>query len=178
MSEDEWYAERRRRWRPERVRLLLVAESAPHDNGVIADRRFFYDGDLTGRDSLFREVVRTMDGNPPLKSGPGAKSPWLARLQQDGVFLIDLAPVPVNKYTVGERTQVLASEIAATTQRAKSLAPAGVVLVKQNVFELLHMPFQDAGLNLLHNHFIPFPGSGQQARFREQFAAALENLPS
>ena len=57
MSEDAWYAERRTRWQPEHVRLLLIAESAPDDGGDIANRRFFYDDNLTAKDGLFREVV-------------------------------------------------------------------------------------------------------------------------
>jgi hypothetical protein len=41
MSEDFWYAERRARWKPDHVRLLLIAESAPDDGGDIENRRFF-----------------------------------------------------------------------------------------------------------------------------------------
>ena len=94
MSEDLWYSERRARWRPDHVRLLLIAESAPDDGGDIANRRFFYDNDLTSKDGLFREVVRALFGNPMLASGPKAKAPWLEKLKAEGVYLIDLAPVP------------------------------------------------------------------------------------
>lgn len=68
MSEDPWHAGRRARWKPDDVRLLLIAESAPDDGGNEADRRFFYDDDLTGRDGLFRQVVEVMFDNPELKS--------------------------------------------------------------------------------------------------------------
>lgn len=66
MREDPWYAERRARWQPDRVRLLLVAESAPDDGGDIANRRFFYDDTLTSKDGLFREVVRALYDDPLL----------------------------------------------------------------------------------------------------------------
>lgn len=56
-SEDPWYAERRARWKPAKVQLLLIAESAPDDGGDQANRRFFCDDDLSGRDGLFRQVV-------------------------------------------------------------------------------------------------------------------------
>lgn len=176
MSEDPWYSERRARWKPERVRILLIAESAPDDGGDIASRRFFYEDTLTGKDGLFREVVRALYDNPPLASGPNAKKPWLEKLKADGVFLIDLAPVPVNYHSPSERVTALQRNIEATVSLAAALQPDGVVLVKQNVFDLLERPIRAAGLPLLHDAMIPFPGSGQQKRFRERFADALTRL--
>lgn len=172
MSEDPWYAERRARWKPEKVHLLLIAESAPDDGGDLANRRYFYDDNLTGRDSLFREVVRALFDNPVLKSGPGAKVPWLVRLRDQGIYLIDLASVPVNYQSTPERNAALQQNINATVALAAELDPDGIVLVKRNVFELLNARLRNAGLRVLHDEFIPFPGSGQQVRFRERFAAA------
>ncbi len=178
MSEDPWYSERRARWKPDRARLLLIAESAPDDGGDLANRRFFYDDNLTSKDGLFREVVRALYDNPPLTSGPNAKKPWLAKLKADGVYLIDLAPVPVNYHSPSERAAALQRNIEATVSHATELEPDGVVLVKQNVFDLMERPIRAAGLPLLHDAMIPFPGSGQQKRFRERFAAALARLES
>lgn len=178
VSEDPWYSDRRARWKPEDVRLLLIAESAPDDGGNISNRRFFYDDDLSGKDGLFREVVRVLYDEPPLTSGPGAKVPWLENLRSDGVYLIDLAPIPVNFHSRSQRAAALQWNIEATVLHATELEPDGVVLIKQNVFDLLERPVLDAGLPLLHESMIPFPGSGQQKRFREQFAAALGRLGS
>jgi hypothetical protein len=62
VSEDPWYAERRARWKPDKVRLLLIAESAPDDGGDESSRRFFHNDALTGRDGLFRQVVQVLFG--------------------------------------------------------------------------------------------------------------------
>ncbi|HEX4402819.1 MAG TPA: hypothetical protein VHZ98_15975 [Galbitalea sp.] len=176
MSEDPWYAERRARWRPDEVRLLLIAESAPDDGGDEANRRFFYDDNLTGRDGLFRQVVHVLFDNPELKSGPVAKAPWLAKLRDRGVYLIDLASVPVNYHSRSERAAALQQDIDATVGLAGELAPDGIVLVKRNVFDLLNEPLRAAGLRVLHDKFIPFPASGQQPLFRERFMAACRRL--
>jgi hypothetical protein len=178
MPEDPWYSERRARWKPEHVRLLLIAESAPDDGGDIANRRFFYDDALTGKDGLFREVVRALYDDPPLTSGPDAKRPWLEKLKANGVFLTDLARMPVNYHSPSERAAALQRNIEATVSLARELKPDGVVLVKQNVFDLLERPIRAAGLPLLHDAMIPFPGGGQQKRFRERFADALARLDS
>lgn len=178
MSEDPWYTKRRARWKPHEVRLLLIAESAPDDGGDIANRRFFYDDNLTGKDGLFREVVRALYDDPALVSGPNAKKPWLEKLKADRVFLIDLATVPVNEFGTADREAALARNISQTVSLAGGLSPDGIVLVKQNVFDLLELPIRAAGLPLLHDAMIPFPGSGQQKRFRERFANALTRLDS
>jgi hypothetical protein len=176
VSEDPWYAERRARWKPERVRLLLIAESAPDDGGDIANRRFFYDDKLTGKDGLFREVVRARYDDPALQSGPNEKTPWLEQLKSDGVYLIDLAAVPVNYHSPVEREAALKQRIDETINLALELDPEGIVLVKQNVFDLLERPIRAAGLPLLHDAMIPFPGTGQQKRFRDRFNTALVAL--
>lgn len=176
MTEDDWYADRRARWKPERVRLLLIAESAPDDGGDPANRRFFYDEHLTSKDGLFREVVRVRYDNPKLDSGPEAKTPWLEKLKADGIYLIDLAGVPVNYHSPSQRLEALQRSVEETVALASSLSPEGVALVKQNVFDLLEAPVRAADLPLLHDEFIPFPGSGQQKRFRERFAQALNRL--
>jgi len=176
VSEDPWYSERRARWKPDHVMLLLIAESAPDSGGDLANRRFFYDDNLTGKDGLFREVVRALYDSPVLVSGPNAKKPWHEKLKADGVFLIDLAPVPVNYHSPPERVSALQRNIEATVSLAVELKPDGVVLVKQNVFDLLDRPLRSAGLPLLHDAMIPFPGSGQQKRFRERFVDALARL--
>ena len=178
MSEDPWYSMRRARWRPEHVRLLLIAESAPDDGGDLANRRFFYDEYLTGKDGLFREVVRSLYDNPALQSGPNENTPWLERLKSDGVYLIDLAAVPVNYHSPVERETALKQNIDEVVALARELDPTGIVLVKQNVFDWLERPLRAAGLPLLHEAMIPFPGSGQQRRFRERFADALDLLES
>ena len=87
MSEDSWYSERRERWKPDKVRCLLIAESAPDDGGNAANRRFFYDEDLTRHDVLFREVVKVMFGESPGEAAPGTKLPWLRRLRDEGFSL-------------------------------------------------------------------------------------------
>lgn len=178
MGEDPWYAIRRARYRPDSVRLLLIAESAPDDGGDVTNRRFFYDDYLTSRDGLFREVVLALYDRPTLVSGPHAKTPWLEKLKADGVYLVDLATVPVNYHSATEREATLQASVEETVELAISLNPEGIVLVKQNVFDLLERPVREAGLPLLHDQFMPFPGSGQQKRFRERFAGALARLAS
>ena len=92
-------------------------------SGDVANRRFFYKDNLTGKDGLFREVVRALYDNPPLVSGPNMKTPWLEKLKADGVFLVDLATVPVNEFGTADREAALARNISQTVSLAGGLSP-------------------------------------------------------
>jgi len=158
------------------VRLLLIAESAPDDGGDVRERRFFYDSALTRHDGLFREVCKVVLGTGRLASGQDAKLPYLAALKEMGVYLIDLAVTPVNYLSPSAREKTLTASVEKTIAEATRLAPEGIVVCKANVFHLMEGRLRAAGLPLLHRAPIPFPGSGQQARFRELFAAAIGPL--
>src|SRR5438128_2266679 len=97
-----WYESLRRRYRPEHVTLLLMAESAPDPGG--GHSRFFYNSTLAAADNLFRGVVLGLYGHRFPKGSVGdSKVHWLERLQADGVFLIDVVPYPVNKLSERDR---------------------------------------------------------------------------
>jgi hypothetical protein len=77
-----------RRFRPDRVELLLIAESPP-----AAPDRYFYFRDVGSHDSLFRYVSRAILGVEPIRAD---KADRLVELMDRGVFLIDLMPDPID----------------------------------------------------------------------------------
>lgn len=174
MSEIPWYAELRDAWKPSHVRLLLIAESAPDDGGDPENRRFFYSERL-GHDNLFRSVVAAMYGVTKDDLVSRGKRPWLERLRDDGLYLIDLMPHPVNA-SQAHRRKTRADYVTDCVQRASSLNPDGVVIVKKDIFPLLHAPLLDAGLNLLHDRGIPFPLGNTRQEFIAGLNAARERL--
>ena len=94
VAEEPWYSLLREQWKPNRVHLLLIAESAPDDHGDPSQRRFFYADHFGGADNLFRSVVHAMYGTTKEDLKQTGKRPWLERLRSDGFYLIDLAPYP------------------------------------------------------------------------------------
>lgn len=124
--EDPWYSERRERWRPEHVRLLLIAESAPDPGSGL--RRYFYDEDLTANDGLFRGVAKALLGARKLTQGRKEKLPWLRRLRDQGTFLINLAPVPVNQMPTN-RDALLASNVSRRVARVREIQPDGSIVI-------------------------------------------------
>lgn len=83
-----------RRYKPERIDLLLVAEAPPS----VPDR-YFYFPDVAEQDSLFRYVSRALLGREPTREG---KADLLAELRDRGVFLIDLEEEPRDETPLSE----------------------------------------------------------------------------
>lgn len=146
------------KYKPEQVRLLLVAEAPP-----AALDRYFYFEDVREHDSLFRYVVRGILGVEPLRDG---KRPALEQLRDRGVFLLDLCEEPLGNVPLG-------SYVPDLVDRATTLAPEWIILIKATVYDAAFSALKSAGLPVVDAR-IPFPGSGQQRRFEREFAEALE----
>ena len=151
------------KYRPTNVRLLLVAESPPSSLD-----RYFYFEDVSQHDGLFRYVCLGVLGETPDRN---EKPPYLTRLRDAGVFLIDVALDPQCRANARQ----LMPFIPALIQRCLDLRPKQVVLIKASVYDAAHEPLRAAGLPVLDAR-IPFPGSGQQRRFEEAFGRALNEI--
>jgi hypothetical protein len=174
MTEDVWYAALRRRWQPEKVRLLLIAESAPDSSST--KRRFFYATELSPWDNLFRGVVSALYG--PIPPRTKSKADWLDRLRADGVFLIDLVPYPVNRLGPKERRDALTRHVPALVRAAADLTPQGIMICHTPTFKAANAQLRDASLTVLHDEPLPFPLGNMRARFVSGAQKALRTLPS
>jgi hypothetical protein len=163
-SQDE--ARRRRaraaiKYKPDQVKLLLVAEAPP-----AALDRYFYFEDVRTQDSLFRYVARSIVGVEPTREN---KRELLERLRDRGVFLIDLSEDPVDG-------SPLSNSVADLVRRAQRLKPDKIVLIKASVYDAAFAALLEAGLPVVDER-VPFPGSGQQRRFEVGFTRALKARP-
>jgi hypothetical protein len=94
-----------------------------------------------------------------------SKAEVLGRLRDEGVFLIDVADGPAGAFD-------LKAHIPGMLAGCHHFAPDALVLIKVTMFDAAYEPLLRAGLPVI-NCRIPFPGSGQQRCFEEQFAIAL-----
>jgi hypothetical protein len=165
-----WYDELREAYRPDRLRVLLIAESPP-DAGDGA-RRFFYSPRLS-HDNLYRGVADAVYGHGN-DIDVRDKAAVLARLQQDGFWLIDAVKAPINKKTRSERRTAIKAGVSHLVDNAVALAPElGVVICHSVVFELTAPALRSAGLIVLHDRPLPFPLGNWRAEFVNGFRAAV-----
>jgi hypothetical protein len=122
--------------------------------------------DVRSHDSLFRHVVSEILRREPSREN---KAELLGLLRDAGVFLIDLKL---------DRTDgsPLASHVPSLIRRVRRLQPHKIILIKATVYDAAYRPLRDAGFPVVDVR-VPFPGSGQQARFREAFRTARRKRP-
>jgi hypothetical protein len=165
-----WYEELRERYRPERLRYLLIAESPP-DPGE-GERRFFYSPTLM-IDNLYRGVAEAVYGEREdidLRD----KLAVLERLQEDGFWLIDAVEYPVNKLGRSDRSRAIEEGVPKLVARCIELGPeCGVIICHGKVYAAVAQPLRDAGVAVLHDRVLPFPLGNWRARFVDGFRKAL-----
>ncbi len=167
-----WYGELRERYRPQRLRILLIGESPP-DPGD-SERRFFYSPRLT-YDNLYRGVAQAVYGNRDdvdIRDKPRV----LELLRDDGFWLIDAADDPINKATPSRRSESIRSAVPGLVARCRTLAPElGVIICHGAVYDLTATPLRVGGVRVLHEDALPFPLGNWRAQFVAGFRAALSS---
>lgn len=156
----------RQRYRPKKINVLFVAESPPESSD--AEVRFFYNPEQERWDHMFRAVMRAVFLD--FEYRPNQKDKWLRKFQEHGYYLIDATDRPVNRLSSAKRRRELKREMKAKLAEIKLLVAPNtpIILVKKNIFSAFNRPLRDAGYNVIHESFLPFPSHGHQARFVEE----------
>jgi len=150
-----------------------VAESPPDSSDD--EVRFFYNPRQERYDYMYRSVMKAVF--PEFEYHPGEKESWLRRFQKAGCYMIDATDRPVNRMSSAERRKELNRSLGGKVSEIKKLISprTPIVLVKKNIFEIFNQPLRDAGYNVIHETFLPFPSHGHQARFIEGCRKCLRN---
>ena len=166
------YETARRKYRPKQIRRLLIAEAPPN-----AIERFFYFENVSNRDWLFLGLMQAL--YPDVKKRylqenrtPKLKIQMLNQFKDDGYFLVDLSPEPIDQIPNGRRG--LAHCVPGLIERINQLdcPQASIILIKANVYDIAFQPLRCAGYRVIDRR-IPFPSSGQQLNFQIAFGEAL-----
>lgn len=164
MTVEEWGSLRRKsakQYKPERIKLLLIAEAPPS-----ALDRYFYFPAVGTHDSLFRYVSALVLGREPSRAN---KPELLDALRDAGVFLIDVSEEPIR-----DKSDLPAC-VAGLVSRVAKLKPEHLILIKATVFDVAYFALRDAGQPVVER-MVPFPGTGQQRRFEAEMGAALASI--
>lgn len=164
----------RERYRPDRVRLLLIAEAPPADL-----KRFFYFANVRSRDALFLETMRALYADAERAPAPtlrAHKELLLRRFQRDGLFLLDAYPEPMPiKVTPAGKQHLIGKALPQLCARVSEICclRQPVILIAHSVYRAAAETIQSAGINVVNTEPICFPSSGHALEFRQQFERAL-----
>ncbi|MBN2668443.1 MAG: hypothetical protein JXR60_04365 [Bacteroidales bacterium] len=157
--------EAREKYRPERVKLIFLAEAPPCKEG-----HFFYFEDVPKGDSLFLHVIRAVF--PDLekidtKELRKRKEEMLFRFAEAGYFLEESVSVAIPKGTKNKEAVILEHQADLLNRLDRYKANTKFVLLSSGVFKVNYETMKSKGFNILNDFMIPFPGSGQQGKFKE-----------
>ena len=162
--------EARERYRPDQIKLMFIAEAPP-----CAEDRFFYFEDVPKGDSLFLHIVRAVF--PDLedwetKQIRARKEEILFRFMDSGYFLEDSVRASFPKGTTSKmKERIMKEEQNDLITRLEKYKPnTKFVLLSAMAFRVNHDTLIAEGFNILNSFMIPFPGSGQQGKFKAGIA--------
>lgn len=154
----------RKRYKPVAVKLLFVAESPP-ESTIDEEVRFFYNPHVERWDHMYRAVMKAVFADFEYRLGE--KGTWLRLFREQGYYMIDAVDSPVNRCSPSERRlRIEAAREKKLREIAKLISPTTpIILIKKNVFSAFHGPLREAGYNVIHESFLPFPSHSHQTRF-------------
>jgi hypothetical protein len=168
----EDYARARQKYRPDKIRILLVAESPPSSGG------YFYFPRMIGKDHLFRETMKALELWPldgPLKIDCD-KRPTLEKFRARGFFLIDTCELPVDKLPPRQRRISTLEGASTLPKRVEALDPDRILIVKKTVFKPAIQALSKTAFarRILNTEPLPFPNHGHQKKYRTMLRRLLK----
>jgi hypothetical protein len=164
------YLDLRRRYQPEELRLIIVAESPP------ASGRYFYNPPRQAHEYLFDAFMKQL-------RVPGSdKEAGLRELQRRGWLPVDATYQQVDKQpdgkrqSDGKRNAILRHDYPQLRDDLAALTPdksIPVIVIKVNVWQVVRPLLIGDGFNVINDTPIPFPSHSNQPEFHERFTANL-----
>lgn len=168
------YESVRQKYKPEHIKLLLIAESPPPPPEVQSSRQFYYTDRIRKDDRLFVNTIKALYPETEAAKEPeleAEKETWLKRLQKDGVYMIEaLEDSQEHEVTKKQRQALIAASLPRILEKVKQLAGADtkIILIKSNVFEVAAAPLREAGYTVLNTGLVDYPGRFNQRDYREK----------
>ncbi len=161
----------RRRYRPRKVRLLVIAESPPSSGG------FFYFPTTIGKDHLFRETMKALEfwpTNQPMRRGVDKRS-MLRSFQSMGFYLLDTCVRPVDKMRPVDRRKTVLTQTPRLVKDVIKANPSHIFVVKSSIFNPVGQALRESGFlpRLLNVRPVPFPSHGNQRLYRSMLRRAV-----
>lgn len=155
------------KYKPEKVKVLWILESPPLSDPP----RYFYRPELTRYDGLFREMMKVL--NIPV-SNPKDES--LRRFSESGHFLIDAMKCPADKSNAHLKPAMISNCSQILAQEIIEINPERIIIVKADIYDRVYDTVASINMadRVLNAKAVPYPGSGNQARFRAEVEKLLK----
>jgi hypothetical protein len=157
----------RRRYQPEIIKLVIVAESPP------VGGKYFYKPEGKTTEPLFAALMKQL-----LDHRPHTKEEGLREFQRRGWVLVDATYEPVNT-PEARRDSIIERDYPSLLEDLKGLISdraVPLILIKANVCRVLEPKLLKDRFNVVNRGLvIYFPSNGRQTEFYRQFSAILKS---
>ncbi|MDB5161226.1 MAG: hypothetical protein JWO96_606 [Candidatus Saccharibacteria bacterium] len=166
----------RQQYRPEHIKVLLIAESPPPRPQIQSSRQFYYTDRIRKEDRLFTNTIRALypeAAELPEDTLQQQKQMWLNKFKDDGWYMIEaLEKSQIHKVTKKQRQERIRESLPQLIERVKKLAEndTKIILIKSNVFDAAAEPLRQAGFNVLNTKLVDYPGRFNQRAYREKIS--------
>lgn len=165
------YRAAREKYKPDKIKLLFIAEAPPKaDTG-----RFFYYEDVQRGDSLFLELMKVLypDEYTIAREVRNRKRYFLEKFRNEGFYLLDSVENPMEN---GDKVRQIKAGLPVLIGKLKNFADTEtpIILIAATVYKACAEVLKAEGYNVLNERAVPFPGSGQQTRFRQEIGHLIK----
>jgi hypothetical protein len=170
------YETSRQQYRPEHIRILLIAESPPPSAGITSSRHFYRTDQERTDDRLFINTIKALyHAAAELTESEleRDKKQWLKKFQSDGWYMIEALETSLaHSITKPGRQARIRESLPQILQRVEELASPDtkIILLKSNVFEVAAEPLRKAGFTVLNKELVDYPGRFNQRAYREKLS--------
>jgi hypothetical protein len=173
---NEYYQKLREKYKPIRIKYLLIAESPPQSE----DGRFFYNPNQEKWDFLFKSVMEVVFPDFTDNYQKGQKAQYLQKFKEHGFYLIDAVDIPINHLKPADKAKIIEenseSKIREITELISKDTP--IVIIQKKIFEIFYPKLKKRNFNVVHGTPIPPPYWGWQQKFKEKFRQSLKKISS
>lgn len=170
------YDDERKKYKPDHIKFLMIAESPPPAADVQSSRQFYYTDRIRKDDRLFTNTIKAL--YPEAVERPETeleedKQGWLNRFKNDGWYMIEaLEKSQEHEVTKQQRQERIREALPSLLGRVRELADPDtkLILIKSNVFDVATQPLRDAGFTVLNHELVDYPGRFNQKDFRRKLS--------
>lgn len=156
----------RDKYRPERIRLLIVGESRP------ANGTFFY----CANSNLYRETRRAFE--EACGKVWESDEAFLEAFKNCGYYLLDLHDHPVSRATTAERCRWACERVDWLADRLRELQPCRIVSTPKLIQRAVEKAVQQAELTAIPLDFLPFPVMHWRKQYQQRLVEILKQFAS
>jgi hypothetical protein len=167
------YKEARLKYKPDKIKFLLVAESPPQN-----PERYFYFENMTKGDGFYLEIMNALYCRERFapKFLRENKQAFLNCFKRDGFYLVDACEKPIESSQISYKKKRIKEALPDLKKRLSCLAcpDTKIILIVASVYDVCFQDLKLDGFRVINSQQIPFPGFGNQNKFREKLIPLLQ----